>query len=208
MIGKSHFHLDNITNELKSLEVCLHLCIAKCCLNCSRSQISDIGGIVEDIISTFNTNERNIEQNIWITSPPTSYEEIRKTTMKGKNSIFENLPQPVGIVVNNHAYFSVVEIVEIFLGLEFECLYLPDYNQFHTWYEGEVGNNINENDMKAAKSLAEKESLTKRLHLSVAIWHDDFDPSGSNKKNKNNVWILTLTFRKKNINIIIVTIHL
>eukprot|EP00957_Ditylum_brightwellii_P104947 7999128-Ditylum_brightwellii.AAC.1 len=40
----------------------------------------------------------------------------------------------------------------------------------------------------------------KQLHFSVAIWHDDFDPSGSNKKNTNNAWILTLTFHKQRDN--------
>ena len=33
--------------------------------------------------------------------------------------------------------------------------------------------------------------------MSVAIWHDDADPSGSNKNNKNKVWVMTLTFWKK-----------
>eukprot|EP00957_Ditylum_brightwellii_P056519 4285031-Ditylum_brightwellii.AAC.1 len=37
----------------------------------------------------------------------------------------------------------------------------------------------------------------RQFHLPVAIWGDDFDPSGSNKKNKNNAWVLTLTFMKR-----------
>eukprot|EP00957_Ditylum_brightwellii_P006394 485716-Ditylum_brightwellii.AAC.1 len=39
-----------------------------------------------------------------------------------------------------------------------------------------------------------------QLNFSVAIWHDDFDPSGSNKRHENNAWILILTFCKQRDN--------
>ena len=152
-----------------------------------------------------------MEHNIWTTTPPTSYEEIRKTTIKGKHSVWENLPQVVGEVIHDHAYFSLVKIVEIFLGLDFECLYLPQFELFKSWYNEEIGNNVNQNDMNAAQNLANNSNISikgNRLQLSGAIWHDDFDPSGSNKKNKNNAWITTFTFRKKKIRYITVIIHL
>ena len=200
LIGKSQFHLDNMTTELPPTEVCLHLRVAKFCLNSTKLLISQLGDIIEDILSSIGKEEDEVnEQSIWKTCPPTCYEEIRRTTIKGKHSVFENLPQAVGNIINNHAYFSIIGILEVFLGLDFECLYLPPYTKFQQWYSNEVGNNVNLNDIHAAKELEKRllQNGGSRLHLSAAIWHDDLDPSGSNKNNKNKVWILTFTFRKK-----------
>ena len=78
---------------------------------------------------------------------------MRKTTIQGKHSVLENLPQVIGEVIHNHAYFSIVGITEIFLGLEFEWMYLPPFSEFRSWYNNEVGNNVNQNDIRLAEDL-------------------------------------------------------
>ena len=70
----------------------------------------------------------------WKTLLPCCYEDIRRSVLRGKISIHKNMPEVRGKVINNHAYFSAIEILEVALGMGFDVGYLPDYNKFSSLY--------------------------------------------------------------------------
>lgn len=118
---------------------------------------------------------------------------------KGKYCIWENLPQVHGVELNEHAYFSLIENLKVYFAFDFQCAYLPDYVEFQEWYTQKSGIYVHNCDIVAAKNLSEMKNVigSGYLHVSGQMWHDDMDPSGSNKKTKNNVWVFTFSIKKQ-----------
>ena len=100
-------------------------------------------------------------------------------------------------------YFPIHEILEVFLGIGFDFKFYPDIKEYPYFYDSSNEQCVSFCSCETMKKLAHERSKDhqetgiQKLHIGSKLWSDDFDPSGGSKSNRNNVWICTLTFNKK-----------
>ena len=170
----------NVTNQ----EMDFHLNLADFCCNLTESNQHQLALLLQQLVSTeFKT-----------TRPPTTYNDLRKIYLSGKNSIYKNIPVPKVIEFDDHAYVSITDIVKFSLSA---------LNNLHvilcSTYDNSNVNNQTIGSCQKAHTII-KDVNRKYCNtdidpyiLFVTLWSDDFEVNHT-RRNRNSTWIKTITF--------------
>ena len=127
------------------------------------------------------------------TKIPTSFGEIKKYYINGKYSIFQNLPCPKVIQIDNHACVRIDSVLDHVLAIGIE-LDLVRSSAFKTI---PIDNSDLLHTQQANKLLKETYSLhvdkCDPYVIFLELWSDDFQVNHT-RKNRNSTWLKTVTF--------------
>ena len=121
---------------------------------------------------------------------PESINDIKSFHLSNKYSIFQNLPTPKIRMNHDHAYISLVSLIDHFLSFNLEMNYMTcDEN-----------NMINTGISKCKMALQMRNSVKEELKdsnispmiLYINLWSDDFEPNVY-RKNRKSIWIKTVS---------------
>ena len=142
----------------------------------SHSQQTEFAQILNDTQKTpFHT-----------TRLPDNINDIRNFYLSNNDSIIQNLPTPTTHMDNNHAYISLISLIDHFLAYNLEMNYMT--------CDDDITINTDIKTCKQAVNIRQsvRETLNNRnIHpmiLYINIWSDDFEPNVY-RKNRKSIWI-------------------
>ena len=164
-------------------EALFHLRNTYFCSQLTENQQKEFGYILSEIISKkFET-----------TKIPSSISDIRKFYIKGKFSIYQNLPTPKIFQLDNHACVSISDIIDYSLAIGIEIdLYRSSYHKQMA---------VDNQDLH---HIPQTYTILKRVYddnhnnncdpyvFLIIIWSDDFEVNHT-RKNRNSTWLKTVT---------------
>ena len=127
------------------------------------------------------------------TKIPTSFGEIKKYYTNGKYSIFQNLPCPTVVQIDNHACVRIDSVLDhvLAIGIELDLVRSSAYNTIP------IDNSDLLHTQQANKLLKETYSLhvdkCNPYIIFLELWSDDFQVNHT-QKNRNFTWLKTVTF--------------
>ena len=157
-----------------------HLDVAQFCSGLDHSQKVQFGRIMQNTVN---------HEKFMCTRPPHSVRDINQFYTKSQSSIFQSLPSPTIHNTESHVYISLTSVIDYFLAYGHVPEYMTHIDDVSKkcgivacpqsiQMRDEVKNNISE-------------SLVPMI-LYLVFWSDDFEGSML-RKNKNSVWIKTVT---------------
>ena len=166
----------------------LHLKMADFCIGLGRGDQIKFANIMS-MVPSFNGISLNKKENGIIPRIPICYNDIRRWYIRGKNSIYENLPHPKVIQWKGHSYISLKQCIAHHLAHGLSVLEIEDdYTPIVTC----IGNSKRAVDMKKRAYLINKEYDEEIVPILLNRWSDDFDPNNT-KKNRGSIWVFTIT---------------
>ena len=178
IVGSAFKKSDNAMAELE--ESILHLRITKFCKSLSHSQQTEFLQILND------SNKNSFPT----TRLPHNINDIRSFYLSSKDSMFQKMPTPTIHMNDDHAYISLISLIDHFLAYNLEMNYMTcDDNIF-----------INTGILSSKESLKMRQSIKDELQdsnihpmiLYINLWSDDFEPNVY-RKNRKSIWIETVT---------------
>ena len=178
LVGQA-FHGKNSSELASRDEAFTHLKVAKFCDSLTENQQAQFGNIMEDM------RKPGLFQ---CTRPFFNQADINKFYMKSVQSIMKNMPVPDIMIRHEHAYVSLVSVIDHHLGYGLKSDSLSLYND-----------DVVSDTIKATKYAQKirdsvKESVeigSNPLILYLSFWSDDFD-AFTHRKTKS-IWIKTVT---------------
>ena len=171
-------------NESKTTlhEAIFHLNATHFCTQLTESQQSQFSSILYDIVTKHFSS----------TKIPTSISDIRKHYTTGKFAIYQNLPTPKVINMDNHACVSIKSILDHALGMGIEI------NLFRSSYFKHMAvDNSDLYHIQRSRNIFEECYLQNKqvcdpYVILLILWSDDFEVNHT-RKNRNSTWLKTLT---------------
>jgi len=124
---------------------------------------------------------------------PTSFGDLKKYYTSGKYSIFQNLPCPKVIQIDNHACVRIDSVLDhvLAIGIELDLVRSSAYKTIP----------IDNSDLLHTRQANTLLKETYSLHLDkcdpyvifLELWSDDFQVNHT-RKNRNSTWLKTVTF--------------
>ena len=199
---------DNLPNIRRS-DAYLNLQIFEFIYSLSRTQQVQFSNIMSNIHPHMLSPEKwnhdfplynhTLSTNYQSFMLPTSYNELRRTYLRGKSSFLENIPKvkvkTIGKGKNLHTYVSISDCVEHFLLFGgFGIINMRNNSSGPT-------NNIFDSTRcleNCNRVLSDPKNIDMALILPVVLFSDDFDPSISLvKANKQSIWMYSLSFKSQ-----------
>lgn len=168
------------TSHLTEVENMYHLDVAQFCNSLDHSQKEQFARIMQNTV--------NIEK-FMNTRPPHSVRDINQFYTKSQSSIFQSLPSPTIHNTESHVYISLTSVIDYFLAYG----HIPDYMTHVDDVSKKHGIVTCQQSIKIREEV--KQNISNSLVpmiLYLIFWSDDFEGSML-RKNKNSVWIKTVT---------------
>lgn len=187
---------NDIYDHITDLEIEFHVTISRFVNNLTRNQQKLFGNVMEFVNKLYVK-----KQIVPVTNLPEHYNGIRRMYIDGDYSLAKHLPIPEVLMMNEHSYVSIFDVIADFLLRENDII--DDISNYNIIVES----NVIGNDMHIFKSEKIKEIIidaNQRLQtlgnvtnsivpIFLTFWSDDFDPNKSIKNNRQSVWIKTMT---------------
>ena len=200
LISNAQFKLPNVAELVSVSDVNTQLRLTKV-LNSIPSSISEeMTSIFKDILDRYCSNSK-MSKSPWMLSIPQNMTTARSTYIEGKHAVIPNLPHPHIQDFHEHSYVNIEEIIKHYLYSGGDYLEVPNI----TFYQKGLDQESNINEIlkcHRCKEISQEiashnEHDEETLNLMLLRWSDDFEPTSSNKKNRNNgMWILTVSIMK------------
>ena len=200
IISNAHFKLPNVAELVSISDVNTQLKITKVLHSTPSSISEEMTSIFRDILDRYCSNSK-IRKSPWMLSIPRNMSKARSLYLEGKYAVIPNLPHPHIQDFHDHSYVNIEEIIKHYLYSGGDYLEVPDISFYKRGLD--KASNINEilkchRCNEISKEIDSKnEHNEETLNLMLLRWSDDFEPTSSNKKNRNNgMWILTVSIVK------------
>ena len=178
IVGNAFQKSDYAMAELEESK--LQMRITKFCKSLSQSQQTEFVQILNDTQKTpFHT-----------TRIPDNINDIRKFYLSYNDSIFQNMPTPTIQMDNDHAYISMISLIDHFLAYNLEMNYMT--------CDDDITIKTDITTCKQAIKIRQsvKDTLNDtNIHpmiLYINLWSDDFEPNVY-RKNRKSIWIKTVS---------------
>ena len=158
----------------------LQMRITKFCKTLSHSQQTEFVQILHD----------SEKITLSTTRLPDNINDVRSFYLSYKDSIFQNMPTPTIHMDNDHAYVSLVSLVDHFLAYNLEMDYMT--------CDDDITIKTDITTCKQAVKIRQsvKDTLNDtNIHpmiLYINLWSDDFEPNVY-RKNRKSIWIKTVS---------------
>ena len=187
-MSNAHFKLPNVVDLVTKSDVKKHLKITKVLQSIPTSIAIEITSIFNYILDEYSSSSKKLKQP-WMLKIPQNMHDARSIYLEGKHAVVTNLPYPEINDIDEHSsgrqYFEIPDMSFYKKGLH---------------KKGDTINEIikTEQCRDISKSIHERgENNNETLNILLMRWSDDFEPTSSNKKNRNNgMWILTVGIMK------------
>ena len=179
----ANFHRTDVADEVLQNEVTRFINVAAFAGTLTRPQREEFAYILRDVVSA----KPKEADTLWRIPVPTTPQELRRTIMEGKYSVFENLPHPLVQEVGDYAYCLPSDCLSDLLAHGFANLHptLPKFNKQSTITQG-LGSS------PAAKRILASRPGESPSFLFLGFWSDGFEPTNS-KQNRASAWIKTMS---------------
>ena len=200
LMSNAHFKLPNVVDLVRKSNVKIHLKITKVLHSTPTSVSIEITSIFKFILDEYSTTSKE-RKSPWMLNIPQNMNEARSIYLEGKHAVLTNLPYPEINDLNEHSYINIDEIIKHYLYSGGTYLEVPDISFYEKGlHKGGSVNKIikTQRCRDISQSIYERgENNDDTLNMLLLRWSDDFEPTSSNKKNRNNgMWILTVSIMK------------
>jgi hypothetical protein len=182
------------------METAFHLLCSTFANGLTRNQLAVLSSLLCIVVQIMSSDSRDR----FVTRFPTSEEDFNEFYLRNRRSIYKAMPQPTTVATSDHSYTSIIEFLEVILGMgvEIEGLDL-DVVALDSETQRQVPVSKATQSL-AASRIREKLKTTREgiendtLAIIFSVFSDDFETNSVKQNRKSSkIWLKTVTFRTK-----------
>ena len=172
-----------LSTNLQSDEINFHLNVTDFCSNITEAKQVQFMDIIHQLLTTKFQHTR----------PPTSHQDLRRFYISGKNSIYRNIPCPLVLEIDNHAYVPIKDILQLSLNTLDNISIIPssNYNRKTNTISSLIESSKSKNILRMINQKYANSNIDPHV-IFVTFWSDDFEVNHT-RRNHNSTWIKTMS---------------
>jgi len=189
-----------VGDMLHPRDVTYHMMVGKFINNLTRLQRQEFAKIISKTVELNASIIATDKSTPYLMSRlPVTPQIIDSVYVRGKYSLYQNVPCPTVTVLDNHGYVSLIDCVS----------HLLSFSDRYTAYTATYSSPILSSTVQRITDCTSVKAIAERAHaaygeepvvaLYLTEWSDDFDPNVSTKSNRQSCWIKTLTIWSCNL---------